>query len=90
MIQSRTQNYVWKCGNVEINLLISVTFPKFSRQFFDYFPKLVDNLPNFVVLPNCPTHLLLSYLFFSRTPKQRKPRLSAGQDSSMQSKQDCL
>ena len=25
-----------------------VTFPKFSRQFFDYFPKLVDTLPNFV------------------------------------------
>ena len=25
-----------------------VTFPKFSRQFFDYFPKLVDILPNFV------------------------------------------
>ena len=24
------------------------TFPKFSRQFFDYFPKLVDTLPNFV------------------------------------------
>lgn len=25
-----------------------MTFPKFSRQFFDYFPKLVDTLPNFV------------------------------------------
>ena len=25
-----------------------VTFPKISRQFFDYFPKLVDTLPNFV------------------------------------------
>ncbi len=25
-----------------------VSFPKFSRQFFDYFPKLVDTLPNFV------------------------------------------
>jgi len=24
-----------------------VTFPKISRQFFDYFPKLVDTLPNF-------------------------------------------
>ena len=27
---------------------IKMTFPKFSRQFFDYFPKLVDTLPNFV------------------------------------------
>ena len=25
-----------------------LSFPKFSRQFFDYFPKLVDTLPNFV------------------------------------------
>ena len=25
-----------------------LTFPKISRQFFDYFPKLVDTLPNFV------------------------------------------
>ena len=25
-----------------------MSFPKFSRQFFDYFPKLVDTLPNFV------------------------------------------
>ena len=25
-----------------------MTFPKISRQFFDYFPKLVDTLPNFV------------------------------------------
>ena len=39
------------CGNVEkwifhhFPLLI---FPKISRQFYDYFPKLVDTLPNFV------------------------------------------
>ena len=26
----------------------NMTFPKISRQFFDYFPKLVDTLPNFV------------------------------------------
>ena len=26
----------------------TMTFPIFSRQFFDYFPKLVDTLPNFV------------------------------------------
>ena len=25
-----------------------MSFPKISRQFFDYFPKLVDTLPNFV------------------------------------------
>ena len=28
--------------------MAEVTFPKISRQFFDYFPKLVDTLPNFV------------------------------------------
>ena len=33
------------CENVKADIL---TFPKISRQFFDYFPKLVDTLPNFV------------------------------------------
>lgn len=39
------------CESVNVCILIIgtlLTFPKISRQFFDYFPKLVDTLPNFV------------------------------------------
>ena len=32
----------------EFRTVQDLTFPKISRQFFDYFPKLVDILPNFV------------------------------------------
>ncbi len=31
-----------------ILVVAPLSFPKISRQFFDYFPKLVDTLPNFV------------------------------------------
>ncbi len=38
-----------KCQSANANFYRSkMTFPKISRQFFDYFPKLVDTLPNFV------------------------------------------
>ncbi len=38
-----------KCQKCQCKFLHDfLTFPKISRQFFDYFPKLVDTLPNFV------------------------------------------
>ena len=36
------------CNSAIYAIFHQLTFPKISRQFFDYFPKLVDTLPNFV------------------------------------------
>ena len=36
------------CENCSAIIDRTMSFPKISRQFFDYFPKLVDTLPNFV------------------------------------------
>ena len=40
--------YMAKLAKLTNFRLEVMTFPKISRQFFDYFPKLVDTLPNFV------------------------------------------
>ena len=37
-----------RCAILQFCNFSPIDFPKFSRQFFDYFPKLVDILPNFV------------------------------------------